>query len=200
MAEITTTPKWNLHPIRLQFLHLRKLRFEAYEIPERMTSESIQNAGAGMWSVNVRGSVQGNAAVVVASVGCCFARPKAEGKAQESPDKAQCDAQQPRVGPYSFEVEAVAGFAFDPKEISPEEVDRWCKKGSFYIISPYLRHVIAEVTRDSGFPEVYLPLLEVPTFAPPMKKPEEPGGALDSTKSPEPAVRPGKSDEPPRLP
>lgn len=154
---------WNLHPIKLQFLHLHKVLFEAHDLPESLAAAGVTKAPRAAWTVNVRGNVEVPRARVIASVAFCAE--EAEGGVSEAAS-GEPDAKRP-VGPYTLEVEVIAGFVFDPKEISPAEVDEWCKKGSFFVLCPYLRHVIAEITRDSGFPEIYLPLLEVPTFRPP---------------------------------
>jgi len=175
MGEKQAPPKWNLHPIRLQFVHLRRVSFEAYSLPEEMTRDELAGLGAGQWTVNVKGSVQENRAVVTAFVGCSFTEVEDADRqdALSNGKDEDVDKEEAEKGPYHLEVEVVAGFTFDPSEISHKEVDDWCKIGSFFIVSPYIRHVIAEITRDSGFPEVYLPLLEVPIFRPPVQKPAQ---------------------------
>jgi len=175
MAEKQEASKWNLHPIRLQFVHLRRVSFEAHSLPEEMTGDQLAALGAGRWTVNVSGSVQENRALVTASVGCFFAEGQDADTEDALPSGEDKDADTAKAErrPYDFEVEVVAAFTFDPSEISHKEVDDWCRIGSFFILSPYIRHVVAEITRDSGFPEVYLPLLEVPTFRPPVQKPAQ---------------------------
>jgi len=165
------SPLWVLHPIRLQFLHLSKVNFEARSIPANLEEEEWAKAGSARWRVGISTNIDETRAVVVASLECCFEEPP--GGEEEKPKKPKAGpkgASEEEARPYSFEVQATAGFTFDQEEIPLEEVREWCQKGSFFIFVPYFRSIIANITRESGFPEVLLPLLQVPTFRPPMKK------------------------------
>jgi preprotein translocase subunit SecB len=157
MPESPTPVKWDLFPIRLSFIHLKKVSFEACRLPEELTSEELATSGAGGWNAGVTVSVQESSATVEATVH----QKDAEGEAckDDSPQR-----------PYLLSVTAIASFSFDPEQMKRQEVETWCRVGSFFIIAPYIRNLISEITRDSGFPSVYLPMLVLPTFrAPPMK-------------------------------
>jgi len=168
MSQTGEELKYNLHPIRLQFLHLKRLVFEANYLPESRTGELFELASSGDWRINVTGAVHNDRATVVACVQCTFKSP--DQKKPREAEREEVKETKPTEDPYRLEMEAVAGFSFDPQEISQDDVDKWCKLGSFFILAPYLRNIIAEITRESGFPEILLPLLEVPTFRPPPAK------------------------------
>jgi hypothetical protein len=172
-------PKWNLHPIKLRFVHLHTLKFEAGFLPESATKEEMQRAFTPQWLFSVTGNVDKENAVVVASLKCRFNMAPAPAQKSGAQEAEADDRHSSPPEPYRLEVAAVAGFTFNPNEIPAPEVKLWCDKGSFFVLAPYLRNVIAGITRESGFPEVLLPLLEVPTFRPPSAKPQS-GQAQES--------------------
>lgn len=157
-------PAYNLHPIRLQFVHLKRIRFNARVLPAKMSPEEAAAVTSGRWLISVSGNVGDDEAIVEATVRCSFVDPTKKEVAPEALDVTVAAEEQ---GPYVLEVSAVAGFKYDAREISKKNVEQWCNLGSFFIVAPYLRGIIAEITRDAGFPTVHLPLLEVPTFRAP---------------------------------
>ncbi len=177
---------YRLHPVRLQFVYLKRLAFDANYLPKELPSGLFRLAESGQWRVNVSGNVHGNRATVVASVEASFE----QGREVLGTERQQREVASESLGqyedPYQLEVEVVAGFLFDPSEISEDEVDKWCKLGSFFVLAPYVRDVIARVTRESGFPEILLPLLEVPTFrAPATRNLQQQGAAPGPGRPPE---------------
>lgn len=161
MAEASLEPQWDLHPITLQSLCLSRLEFVAHITPRGLTEDEWT---ASKWRIDVKSEVKEQTATVKATVSHVF---EATGEqAEERPPVLEA--------PYDFLIEARGEFSFDQKVIGTEEVKQWCEKGSFFIFAPYLRNMIADITRESGFPEVYLPLLEVPTFRAPKKRPTTP--------------------------
>lgn len=146
-------------PVRLRFVHLERVRFQANAIPEEMTKEQIEASLAPNWSAKVTSTIFENRAVVVASLECAFGSPAVK---PEQAVETKGGAPSEVIAPYVFEIAAVAGFVFDPDKMPPADVKRWCDQGSFFVISPFLRNAVAQVTRDSGFPEALLPLFQVP--------------------------------------
>lgn len=151
-----------VHPIKLQFLHIRRLEFSTDILPESLKPDDLKAAAGGRWTVDISADVGTANAVVIASVDCCPA-PKAATENKGTEEDEETEPGKSSAEPlYRLRMAAVAGFAFDPAEIQIAEVKQWCTLGSFYIIAPYLRNLIAQITRESGFREVILPMLEVP--------------------------------------
>lgn len=147
----------NLHPIKLHFAHISKVAFEAREIPENLSEADRAKAIPGFFRFSVRSNLEDGHATVVSTVLCLF-RDDQQAGAAEAQDSKDC---------YALEVSVTSGFVFDPQEISKGQVQEWCQKGSIFVVLPFIRSVIANLTRESGFPLLLLPLLEVPTFRPP---------------------------------
>jgi|WetSurMetagenome_2_1015567.scaffolds.fasta_scaffold36660_3 preprotein translocase subunit SecB len=152
---------WNLHPIRLQFAHLSKLVFEAKEVPANLNETEKAKATPGFVRFGVKSNVGEGQALVVSTVTCLF-KDDHEQEAAEGLSGADY---------YNLEVSVTSGFVFKPEEMTKEEVQEWCQKGSVFVVLPFIRGLVATVTRESGFPPFLLPLLEVPTFRPPTVKP-----------------------------
>ena len=149
-------------PVRLCFVHLQRVRFEAKVIPDAMTQEQIDAALAPKWSAKVTSTIEeGNRAIVITSLECVF---NSTTEKPEQADQTKGGPPNQVAAPYVFEIGVIAGFIFDPDKMPAADVKRWCDQGSFFVISPFLRNALAQITRDSGFPEVLLPLLQVPVF------------------------------------
>jgi len=150
-------------PVRVQFLHLAKLSFEATEIPDNLSPKELAKASPRFLKVAVTANVGDTRATTTSTLSFVFGCRSDNAQAHEPTEKAAGE-QEPERGYYSLEVRYVAGFLYDPKEIAKEDVQRWCEQGSFYVVMPYMRSLISQVTSESGFPVVLLPLLQVPAF------------------------------------
>lgn len=191
MSHESTQPALEPFPVRLRFIHIAQVRFQANVFPEAMTEEQVRAASVlPKWSVKVTSTLEENRVVVVAALECAFDSPV------EKPEQAnQTNAGSPSqvIAPYVFEIAVVAGFVFDPDRMPAADVKRWCDQGSFFVILPFLRNAVAQVTRDSGFPEALLPLLQVPVLRESDKE-----GAVSSTFS-TPAAQLPASDSPTKV-
>jgi preprotein translocase subunit SecB len=161
----SVSPALKLFPVKVQFVHLSKLSFEAREIPRNLSKEELAKATPGLLKVSVTAKVGETHATVNSTVSFLFR----DGGPAEQPTEA---AEGTRIAAssardcYSLEICYVSGFSYDPKDISREDVQRWCEQGSFYVVMPYMRSMISHITSESGFSVVLLPLLEVPAFKP----------------------------------
>jgi len=163
-APVAKVAGLNLHPIKLHFAHISKVAFEAKEIPESLSEGERAKAIPGYLRFGVKSNLGEGQATIVSTVLCLFQ------------DDQESESAEVRGGKdyYTLEVAVTAGFLFDPQEISKEEVQEWCHKGSIFVVLPFIRSVVANLTRESGFPLFLLPLLEVPTFRPPPATKEPP--------------------------
>jgi len=152
-------------PVRLQFLHLTKLTFEAKGVPENLLEDEKEKASPGFLKVVVNANVGDTRATVAWTLSFLFsgAGPESEPPSQSNGAAIPADS---RRDYYSLEIRYTAGFVYDQKDITKHDVQQWCEKGSFYIVMPYMRSIVSGITSESGFPVVLLPLLEVPTFRP----------------------------------
>jgi preprotein translocase subunit SecB len=151
----------NLHPVRLQFAHLSKVVFETKDVPANLKESDREKAIPGFVRFGVKSNVGDGQALVVSTVTCLF-KDDQEHEQTESPVGTEY---------YNLEVSVTAGFVFNPQEMPKNEVQEWCQKGSIFVVLPFIRSVVATITRESGFPPFFLPLLEVPMFRPPASKP-----------------------------
>jgi hypothetical protein len=156
-------------PVRLQFLHLTKLTFEAKDMPENLLDDEKKKAAPGFLRVVVNANVGDTRATVAWTLSFLFseARPESGPPSQSNDAATPADSKRDY---YSLEVRYTAGFVYDQEDITKHDVQQWCEKGSFYIVMPYMRSIVSEITSESGFPVVLLPLLKVPSFQPHPKK------------------------------
>lgn len=173
MAPKTLPSGFNLHPIHLEFVNLSKLVFVANENPMSLAAEDIQKAISVPIAVKISANVGDGRATVVSLLSLAVGTEEAHPEIPEKQPVEPVVAHEPARPYYALEVATTAGFHFDPKEMSEADVREWCHKGSFFVLMPYLRDLVARITRESGFPVVLLPLLEVPTFRPPQKSPAD---------------------------
>lgn len=66
--------------------------------------------------------------------------------------------------PYSLEVDLRAIFEVDEKKFDVQYVEDWARRGSIYVLAPFVREYMYWLTSKCGFKPILLPLLEVPTF------------------------------------
>jgi hypothetical protein len=190
MGQESAQPALEPFPVRLRFVHLERVRFQANAIPEEMTKEQAEAALAPKWSAKVTSTISENRVLVVASLECVFDSPAEK---PEQADQTKGGPPSQAIAPYVFEIAAVAGFIFDRDKMPAADVKRWCDLGSFFVISPFLRNAVAQVTRDSGFPEVLLPLFQVPI----LRESNRERAIADAHTAP-PAAQPPAPDSPAR--
>ncbi len=76
--------------------------------------------------------------------------------------------------PFSAKLAIVGEFVIDDS-FPRDKIKLWASKNAPFVIYPYLRERLHELTNQGGHPPILLPLLQIPTFslsAPPVKVPE----------------------------
>jgi len=158
MTEGTVEPRLKLFPVQVAELETVRIDYEAFVSPAGAQPPKYFNPHQISFCPQVKYRVDDSSGVVIVSAKSVFARPTKGGAA------ADLSADPAPLEPYRLEVAAGAVFIFDPQKMSREEVVEWCEKGAFFIVSPYLRQLVHDVTARSGFPTVTLPLVQVPVL------------------------------------
>lgn len=152
-ANINLTP----FPVRVGEIEPIRIDFEAFVPPSGAKAPVYYDPAGVDFRVRVKYRIDDGTGVVIVMAEADFAQEKA------SSDDAATDASEPTVKPpYRLAVAAAASFNYDGKEMSKKEVTTWCEKGAFFVLSPYLRQLVFDVTARSGFPTITLPLVTVP--------------------------------------
>jgi len=172
MSEGTSNPDLELFPVRVGTIVPVRIDFEAFARPSEAKPPQYHDPANVAFKVAVKYQVDETAGVVVIHAEASFE------DAQGTPpghEKAEVVTAKP---PYRLSVGAAAPFVYDPNKISKDEVTKWCAKGAFFVVSPYLRLLVFSITGQSGFPMITLPLVEVPVLR------EKPAGKpKDATQS-----------------
>lgn len=165
MSEGTSKPDLELFPVRVGTIVPVRIDFEAFVKPSEAKPPQYHDPVNVAFKVAVKYQVDETAGVVVVHAEASFEDAPAD---PPGPEKAKAKP------PYRLSIGAAAPFLYDPKKISKDEVTKWCAKGAFFVVSPYLRLLVFSITGQSGFPMITLPLVEVPVLREkPARKPKD---------------------------
>jgi hypothetical protein len=148
MPETAVKPELHPFPVRVGAIVPTRIDFEAFAAPDEAKPPVYHDPKRVGFNVGVKYRVDESSGFVLVSAEAVFE--KTEGELL------------PTKPPYRLSVGAAAPFAYDPQEVSKDEVEQWCAKGAFFVVSPYLRLLVFFVTGQSGFPMLTLPLVTVP--------------------------------------
>ncbi|WP_342049932.1 MULTISPECIES: protein-export chaperone SecB [unclassified Cupriavidus] len=95
------------------------------------------------------------------------------GLTDEAEDDSDLGEPDPEA-PYVMVVSLVGIFQVDAERFPIEHIDHWAKRNAPLILYPYLREHALSLSVRAGFPQMLLPLLEMPSFRilPPAKASE----------------------------
>jgi preprotein translocase subunit SecB len=66
--------------------------------------------------------------------------------------------------PFYLQLEVVARFEVDVQKFDVNYVEAWAKSNAPMLIMPYLREHVSSLAIRCGYPNVHLPLLQVPKY------------------------------------
>lgn len=159
--------EFNLQPFPIQLGEIEPIRidFEAFVPPSVAKPPVYCNPSNVNFGVKVKYRVENGTGIVIVMTEADFSK---ENVLTDDVDEINENTMKP---PYRLVLAAAASFAFDSAEMSEDEVKTWCEQGAFFVLSPYLRQMVFDITAKSGFPTITLPLVKVPVLR------ASPGGA-----------------------
>ena len=158
MSEGTARPDLKPFPVRVGAIEPVRIDFEAFAQPAAAKLPEYHDPASVDFRVQIKYRVDESSGIVVGLADSVFGQ-VTKGASDGSGEKVEATAPKP---PYRLNVAVAAAFVYDPKEMSRAEVTTWCEKGSFYVLFPYLRHLVFDTTAKTGFPTVTLPLVLLP--------------------------------------
>jgi len=167
MTEGTTKPKLVLFPLQIGDIEPIRIDFEAFVPPSMARSPRYFGGKPSGFDSRTKYKLDDDSdtGAVILTVKAQFKPevPSADDEEAGAPDVRERDEAK-QEAPYRLEVSIGGSFSFEPDRVAREQVESWCKGASFFILSPYVRQLVWDITAKSGFGPVVMPLVHVPVL------------------------------------